>query len=83
MHLTQIKYTKDLLKRFSFENLKPHAISMTAGKYISKNEGEKMVNPSLYRSAIGRLQDLEHTRPDIAFAMNKMSQCLHVPSDIH
>lgn len=37
---------------------------MTAGKYISKNEGEKMVNPSLYRSAIGRLQDLEHTRPD-------------------
>ncbi|XP_022880712.1 uncharacterized protein LOC111397981 [Olea europaea var. sylvestris] len=73
MHLTQVKYIKDLLKRFNFEHLKPCATPMKVGKYISKNKGEKMVYSFLYRSAIGGLQYLGHTRPDISFAVNKLS----------
>lgn len=83
VHPTQIKYTKDLLKRFNFENLKPCSIPMTVDKYISKNEGKKMVNPSLYRSAIRGLQHLAHTKPDITFDVNKMSQFLQAPSNVH
>lgn len=83
MHLTQIKYIKDLLKIFNLEHLKPCSTPMTVGKYISKNEGEKMADPSLYRNAIGRLQYLTHTRPDISFAMNKLSQFLQTPLDVH
>lgn len=83
LHLTQTKYIRDLLKRFNLEHLKPCAIPMTVGKYISKDDGEKMLDFSLYRSAIGGLQYLSHTRPDISFAVNKLSQFLQAPSDIH
>lgn len=83
MRLTQIKYIKELLQRFNFEHLKPCATPMTIGKCISKNEGEKLANPFLYRSAIGGLQYLGHTRPDISFAVNKLSQFLQTPSDTH
>lgn len=47
MRLTQIKYIKELLKRFNFEHLKPCATPMTIGKCISKNEGEKNGRPLL------------------------------------
>lgn len=46
---------------------------MSASKCNSKNEVEKIADPSLYRSGIGGLQYLSHTRPDITFAMNKVS----------
>lgn len=52
LHLTKVKYIKELLKRFNFEHLKPCATLMTVGKIISKNEREKMVDPFFFRSAI-------------------------------
>ncbi|XP_022865509.1 uncharacterized protein LOC111385358, partial [Olea europaea var. sylvestris] len=52
-------------------------------KCISKNEREPIEDPSLYRNAIGGLQYLAHTRPDITFVVNKMSQFLQTPSDLH
>lgn len=42
-----------------------------------------MSNPSLYRQAIGSLQYLPITRPDIAFSANKLSQFLSNPTVIH
>lgn len=83
MHLTQTKYIQDLLKMFDFEHLKPCATPMFVGKYISKDEGKRMADPSLYRSAIGGLQNLPHTRPDISFPVNKLSQFLQNPSYLH
>ncbi|XP_022874172.1 uncharacterized protein LOC111392999 [Olea europaea var. sylvestris] len=58
-------------------------IEVRRGKNISRSKGEKMADPSLYRSAIGGLQYLAHTRPDITFDVNKMSQFLQTPSDVH
>ncbi|XP_022871554.1 uncharacterized protein LOC111390708 [Olea europaea var. sylvestris] len=83
IHLSQVKYITDLLKRFNFEHLKSCTTPMTLGKYISKNEVEKMTDSSLYRSAVGGLQYLAHIRLDISFAMNKLSQFLQTPSDVH
>lgn len=36
--------------------------------------GTQSVDAKLYRQAIGRLQYLGFTRPDIAFAVNKLAQ---------
>ena len=37
-------------------------------------------NPTKYRQVIGSMQYLSLTRPDISFAVNKLSQFMHCPS---
>lgn len=72
-----------LLKKFGYESIKPSVTPMAAGKLISKTDGQAMKEPLLYRSAIGGLQYLTHTRPDIAFSVNRLSQFLQTPTDAH
>ncbi|KAJ9547961.1 hypothetical protein OSB04_020504 [Centaurea solstitialis] len=36
-----------------------------------------------YRAVVGKLQYLSLTRPDISFAVNKMAQFMHMPTDEH
>ena len=74
LYLTQTKYIKDLLKKSNMEHLKRYPTPMAVGKPISKLDGEPMSNPFVYRSAVGVLQYLTNTRPDITFAVNKLSQ---------
>jgi histone deacetylase 1/2 len=38
---------------------------------------------SRYRSIVGGLQYLTHTRPDLSFAVNKVCQFLSQPTDVH
>lgn len=42
-----------------------------------------MHDPPLYRSTIGGLQYLAHTRPDLTYSVNRLSQFLQAPSDSH
>lgn len=56
---------------------------MAAGKLISKDAGQVMSDPILYRSVVGGLQYLAHTRPDIAYYVNKMSQFIQAHTDVH
>jgi len=83
LYLNQTRYIMDLLKRFSYENLKPSLTPMAVWKPISKTEGQAMKDPTLYRSAIGGLQYLVRTRPDITYYVNKLSQLLQAPTDTH
>ncbi|XP_060963364.1 uncharacterized mitochondrial protein AtMg00810-like [Cannabis sativa] len=56
---------------------------MTVGKPMSAKDGEPMHNATLYRSTIGALQYLCNTRPDIGYAINKLSQFLQAPTTVH
>ena len=40
-------------------------------------------DPTLYRSVIGALQYATITRPDIAYAINKLCQFMHSPLESH
>jgi hypothetical protein len=70
------------VKNFMAEN-KPCPTPMTAGKSMSRHDGEPLDNPIMYRSVIGALQYLTHTRPDISFAVNNLSQFLQNPTAAH
>ncbi|XP_060969457.1 uncharacterized mitochondrial protein AtMg00810-like [Cannabis sativa] len=83
LYLNQGKYVKELLTRIGMMHLKPCNTPMTVGKPLSKADGEPLANPSEYRSIIGGLQYLTHTRPDLSFAVNKLSQFLQSPTTVH
>ncbi|XP_040995177.1 uncharacterized mitochondrial protein AtMg00810-like [Juglans microcarpa x Juglans regia] len=40
-------------------------------------------DPSQYRSVVGALQYLSLTCPDISFAINKVCQFMHKPTELH
>ncbi|GKV15778.1 hypothetical protein SLEP1_g26529 [Rubroshorea leprosula] len=50
---------------------------------LQLHQGLKLSDPSPYRRLIGSLQYLNLTRPDITFAVNRLSQFLHAPFDVH
>ncbi|KAF7815869.1 putative copia-type protein [Senna tora] len=52
------------------------------GKPFVVFEGTPMQNSSLFRQAIGSLQYLVTTRPDIAYSVNKLSQFLASPTEV-
>ncbi|XP_062114749.1 uncharacterized mitochondrial protein AtMg00810-like [Humulus lupulus] len=83
LYLTQTKYIAEILDRYDMLNVKPCPTPMITGKTLSKTDGTMLSNPTMYRSAIGALQYLCHTRPDIAFAVNKLSQFLQTPTTSH
>jgi hypothetical protein len=50
---------------------------------LSKFEGADFFDPQLYRSTVGALHYLGFTRPDIAFAVHRVSKFMHLPKDPH
>ncbi|CAH9115485.1 unnamed protein product [Cuscuta epithymum] len=47
------------------------------------NSGDPMAEPNLYRSVVGALQYVTITRPEISYAVNRVCQFMHAPTDIH
>lgn len=47
------------------------------------NDGSSSVDSTEFCKVIGALQYLSFTRPDISFAVNKLFQFMHHPTQIH
>ncbi|GJY13878.1 retrovirus-related pol polyprotein from transposon RE1 [Tanacetum coccineum] len=50
---------------------------------LSLADGSPPVDPTTYRRLVGSLQYLAITRPDVSFAVNKLSQFMHAPTKLH
>lgn len=55
------------------DRVTPCPTPMTLNMSLSATEGEQLENSNAYRSAIGALQYLTYTRPDLSFTVNKLS----------
>jgi hypothetical protein len=83
LHLCQQLYIADLLKRTFMQFAKTVSSPMSTSSPLSQFDGTPMSDTTLYRSTVGALHYLALTRPDIAFAVNKVSQFSHAPRDTH
>ena len=59
------------------------ATPLAHNEKISKNDGEKLKDPSRFRSLVGSLLYLTATRPDLMFPVGLLSRFLSSPSNIH
>jgi Reverse transcriptase (RNA-dependent DNA polymerase) len=83
LHLSLAKYISDLLKKTNMINAKPVSSPMAYGTILTQEGSTPCSNPHLYRSIVGSLQYATLTRPEIAFSVNKLSQFMHQPTELH
>ncbi|KAL6311733.1 hypothetical protein AAG906_020728 [Vitis piasezkii] len=83
MFLSQHQYVRDLLAKFNLEGIKDSSTPMSSTGHLTLNDGSPLANATQFRSLIGGLQYLQLTRLDIAFAVNKLAQFMHAPTQTH
>ena len=83
LHLSQNRYITDLLQRMQMSTTNSVSTPMCPNTTLSLASGMVMDDPTRYRMAVGSLQYLSLTRPDISFAVNKLSQYMHQPTTEH
>jgi len=83
LFLSQHKYIRDLLSKTSMDMAKDIHTPMSTSTPLILTNGSAPPNSTEYRRVIGALQYLGLTRPDIAFAVNRLSQFMHKPTACH
>lgn len=62
---------------------KPVGKPMASSPKLTLNSGTSLSDPSEFRRLVGILQYLGFTRLDIAYAVNRLSQFMHRPTQNH
>ena len=83
LHLMQRRYMLDLLARTNMLDSKTVYTPMQTTAKLKLNDGPPLSDASQYRSIVGSLQYLAFTRPDISFAVSRLSQFMHQPTECH
>jgi histone deacetylase 1/2 len=83
LYLSQRRYILDLLMRSKMDKAKPCLTPMSTSLPLSKFAGITFHDPSLYESIVRGLQYLSFTRPDIVFAIHKVSKFMDNPMEMH
>ncbi|XP_014660660.1 uncharacterized protein LOC106804322 [Setaria italica] len=83
--LTQSKYAKDLIFEAGLKDCKPMHTPMAVSEKLQVDVGDPLdlETATRYRNIVGGLQYLTLTRPDIAFAFNKVCQYFHCLTLVH
>ena len=83
--LVQRKYALDLLRRAGMLKCQSSDTPMSAATKLFGTDSPPLPDEdaSRYRSVVGGLQYLTLTRPDLSFAVNRVCQFLHSPTEDH
>ncbi|KAJ0911130.1 putative RNA-directed DNA polymerase [Helianthus annuus] len=79
----QGKYVASLLSRFGMSNCNTEDTPVNYNEKLQLKDGADKVDGEMYRSLVGGLVYLTHTRPDLAYAVNLVSRYMHQPSKLH
>ncbi|GJY03854.1 retrovirus-related pol polyprotein from transposon TNT 1-94 [Tanacetum coccineum] len=81
--LSQKKYILELLQSAGLSNGNPVSFLMVTSSSLSLDDSTAFSNPVKYRQVVGSLQYVTLSWPDIAFAVNKVCQYMHAPTENH
>jgi len=79
--LNRRKYCLDLISEAGLLGWKPAYTPSNPSIQLHADEGLLLLDPSSYRRLIGILLYLTHTRPDICFAIQQLSQFVSSPRE--
>ncbi|CAM8926310.1 unnamed protein product [Rhodiola kirilowii] len=83
LYINQAKYAYDLLVKHSMVDCKPAHTPLKTKIALTAHDGSLLADPSSFREIVGSLQYLTLTRPDLAFAVNTISQFMSAPRTTH
>ena len=83
LFLSQHKYIRELLDNTGMSGAKDVSTPLSTTQSLQLVDGTTAVDSFEFRRIVGSLQYLSLTRPDISFAVNKLSQFMHKPTANH
>lgn len=83
LHLMQRKYIIDLLVKNNMLDSKPVSTPLPSSLLLTLIGGVPLDDASQYRFVVGSLHYISFTRPNISYAVNRLSQFMHKPTEDH
>src|SRR5688572_30266126 len=77
--LNQHKYTQDLISLASLQDSSSVDTPLELNVKYHCEEGDLLLDPTMFRQLVGSLNYLTITRPDISFAVQQVSQFMQAP----
>ena len=81
--MKQRKYITDLLSKANKLHAKPLATPLPTHPKLTLESGTLLSDLPEYLRIVGSLQYLALSRPDVSYAVNKLSQYMHRPTSEH
>jgi hypothetical protein len=81
--LSQSNYALKILEKDGMLGCNPCQVPMETRLKLSKESDNQCVDATKYRSLVGSLRYLVHTRPDLAFAVGYVSRFMEEPHTEH
>ena len=81
--LSQGGYISKLLEKFNVKSCNPMKLPIDPKLQLSRNMGTSKIDPEEYRSLVGSLIYLSHTRLDISYAVGSVARYMQDPEIAH
>lgn len=83
VELKQMSYARKVLEKAGMLDCNPVQYPMDPNLQVHKDERGSAVDATEFKSMVGELRYLVHTRPDIAYAIGVISRYMERPTKLH